>query len=35
MGKDAQLDKAIEVILKEMETYNEKIYKHPEFPDKH
>jgi tricorn protease len=33
-GKDAQLDKAIEVILKEIETYNEKIYKHPDFPDK-
>ena len=34
MGKDAQLDKAIEVILKDIESFNEKIYKHPEFPDK-
>jgi tricorn protease len=33
-GKDAQLDKAIEVILKDLEDYKEKIYKHPEFPDK-
>ncbi len=33
-GKDAQLDKAIEHILEELKTFDEKIYEHPEFPDK-
>ena len=33
-GKDAQLDKAIEVILEDIKNFKEKIYTHPEFPDK-
>ncbi len=33
-GKDAQLDKAIEVILEDLKNFKEKIYEHPEFPDK-
>jgi len=33
-GKDAQLDKAIEVILQEMKTYPQHLTPHPPFPDK-
>jgi len=31
-GKDAQLDKAIEIVLEQMKTYPDAIKKHPEFP---
>lgn len=33
-GKDAQLDKAIEVILQQLKTYPDKISDHPDFPIK-
>jgi tricorn protease len=34
LGKDAQLDKAIEVIKEEMKNFPQKIQNHPDFPDK-
>ncbi len=33
-GIDAQLDKAIEVILEQLKNYPDKVTPHPEFPDK-
>ncbi len=33
-GKDAQLDKAIEVILEQIQSYNQQVVPNPPFPDK-